>query len=162
MSAQESGHASDDTGALLVSVAARLTRLYGKVLMQLKTPLTFRQQRLLMRVREGHTSLAALAGFANLTVPTVSESIDVLVRRELMTRTENPENRRSMLLRLTPLGERALDEADTALDEVNRLLLTEVAPDQLAVLHKALGNIFDVATTYFRADGTANKAKTRR
>jgi MarR family transcriptional regulator, organic hydroperoxide resistance regulator len=106
--------------------------------------------------------LATLAGFANLTVPTVSESIDVLVRRELMTRTENPENRRSMLLRLTPLGERALDEADTALDEVNRLLLTEVAPDELAVLHKALGNIFDVATTYFRADGTANKAKARR
>jgi DNA-binding MarR family transcriptional regulator len=146
----------------LVAVAARLTRLYGKVLTQLETPLTFRQQRVLMRVREGHTSMATLAGLANLTVPTVSEGIDVLVRRELMTRTENPENRRSMLLRLTPLGERALDEADAALDEVNRILLTEVAPDQLAVLHKALGSIFDAATTYFRADGTVNKAKTRR
>lgn len=141
----------------MVSVAARLTRLYAKVLAQQENALTFRQQRLLMRVREGHSSLATLAAFGNLTVPTVSESIDVLVRRELMTRTENPENRRAMLLRLTPLGERACDAAGAALDEVNRVLLAEVSDRQLTALHKSLDTIFEAATVCFRADDTAKK-----
>lgn len=143
----------------MVSVAARLTRLYGKVLAQQENTLTFRQQRLLMRVREGHSSLATLAAFGNLTVPTVSESIDALVRRGLMTRTENPENRRSMLLRLTPLGERACDAAQTALDEVNRVLLAGIPDEQLAGLHKSLGTIFDAATTCFLAEDTAKEPK---
>ena len=144
----------DDTGALLVSVAARLTRLYAKVLAQQENVLTFRQQRLLMRVREGHSSLATLAAFGNLTVPTVSESVDVLVRRGLLTRAANPENRRSMVLRLTPLGERACDAADEALDEVNRLLLAEVPDRQLTTLHTSLESIFEIATVLFRADDT--------
>lgn len=153
MSGQESGRASDDTGALLVSVAARLTRLYGKVLAHLETPLTFRQQRLLMRVREGHTSLATLAKFGNLTVPTVSESIDVLVRRGLMTRTEHPTSRRSMLLALTPLGERACEAAEAALVEANQYLLAEVSKERRADLHESLSSIFDAATTFFREQG---------
>jgi MarR family transcriptional regulator, organic hydroperoxide resistance regulator len=152
----------EDTGALLVSVAARLTRLYGKVLAQQENALTFRQQRLLMRVREGHSSMATLAAFGNLTVPTVSESIDGLVRKGLMTRTENPENRRSMLLGLTPLGEEACDAADAALDEVNRILLAEISNEQLSTLHEALDTIFEAATECFRADETAKKARVAR
>lgn len=157
MSGQQPGR--DDTGALLVAVAARLTRLYAKVLAQQENAVTFRQQRLLMRVREGHSSLATLAAFGNLTVPTVSESIDVLVRRGLMTRTENPENRRSMLLRLTPLGEQACDTAQAALDEVNRILLAEVPDRQVTALHKSLDTIFEAATVAFRADDPVKKAK---
>ena len=37
----------EDLGLLLVSVSARLSRLYGRVLSRLDAPLTFRQHRLL-------------------------------------------------------------------------------------------------------------------
>jgi DNA-binding MarR family transcriptional regulator len=45
--------------------------------------LTYRQHRILVRVSEGHTSLAAIAALGNLTLPTVPESVDGLVRRGL-------------------------------------------------------------------------------
>src|SRR5688572_9659618 len=98
MSKSQDDRRGEDLGVLLVSASARLSRLYGRVLGQLDTPLTFRQHRLLRRVDEGHTSLAALAAFGNLTVPTVSESIEGLVRRGLLNRQENPQNRRAILL----------------------------------------------------------------
>lgn len=154
MSRSETDHGMgvDETGVLLTSVAARLTRLYGKVLSQLEVPLTFRQQRLLMRVREGHTSLAALAKFGNLTVPTVSESIDLLVRRKLMTRTEHPESRRSLLLTLTPLGEQACAAAQEALAKANAFLLSDIPEDRKDILHESFKTVFDAATTYFLTD----------
>lgn len=162
MDDREAVHATrEDTGALLVSVAARLSRLYGKVLAQLDPPLTFRQQRLLMRVREGHSSLATLAAFGNLTVPTVSESVDVLVRRELMTRTENPESRRSQLLKVTPLGEKALDAANVALREANESVLGDISEKRRLVLHESLVAIFDNATECFRGDGPQAKDNAR-
>lgn len=163
MAPSGNGDESDgDTGALLISAAARLNRLYGKELAQLDNPLTFRQQRLLMRVREGHSSLATLAAFGNLTVPTVSESVDVLVRKGFMTRKENPESRRSQLLSLTPLGAKALDAADAALRDVNEFLLAGLPEEQRVALHRSLTTIFDRATTRFRADGTPPKSGSKR
>lgn len=143
---------ANDAAALLVSTSARLTRLYGKVLGQLEVPLTFRQHRLLMRIGEGHTSLAALAGFGKLTLPTVSESVDVLVRRDLITRQAHPASRRSLVLGLTPRGEDANRAAQAALADLGRNLLRDVSDDQRRVLAEALRTIFDAATSYFTAE----------
>ena len=84
------------TGQLLVSVAARLTRLHTRLLAKLDTPLTFRQYRSLIRRHAGCSSLTELASFGNLTIPTVSEGVDVLVRRGLLTRVPNREDRRAI------------------------------------------------------------------
>lgn len=137
-------------GVLLVSVAARLSRLYGRVLGQLDTPLTFRQHRLLRRVHEGNTSLASLAAYGNLSIPTVSESIDLLVRRGLMDRRENPRNRRSMLLRLTPKGMDVKEAGDEVLDAVGDRLLSSVPAEHQPILHSSLTAIFDAATEMFQ------------
>jgi DNA-binding MarR family transcriptional regulator len=151
----------DDLGVLLVSVSARLTRLYGRVLGRLDTPLTFRQHRMLRRVSEGHTSMAALAAFGNLTVPTVSESVEVLVRRGLMKRQENPQNRRSLLLSLTPDGLAAKEAADTALARVGHRLLHAVPEERQQLLHESLVAIFDAATDIFlEPDVTGSSAAT--
>ncbi|GAA1318573.1 MarR family winged helix-turn-helix transcriptional regulator [Pseudonocardia xinjiangensis] len=151
MSRGPNGERNDeDLAVLLVSVSARLTRLYGRVLGQLDTPLTFRQHRMLRRVSEGHTSMAALAAFGNLTVPTVSESVEVLVRRGLMKRQENPQNRRSLLLSLTPDGLAAKEAADTALAAVGDRLLHAVPDDRHELLHESLAAVFDAATDIFQ------------
>jgi len=140
------------TGVLLVSTAARLSRLYGKALGQLEVSLTFRQHRLLLRVAQGHRSLAALAAFGNLTLPTVSESVEVLVRRELLRRDRNPEDRRVMLLALTPLGQAANQAAEAALAQVNEALLADISADARVVLHESLQSVFSTATSYFQDD----------
>lgn len=161
MSPGPSGERSDeDLGVLLVSVSARLTRLYGRVLGQLDTPLTFRQHRMLRRVAEGHTSMAALAAFGNLTVPTVSESVEVLVRRGLMNRQENPQNRRSLLLSLTPDGEAAKEAADMVLTEVGEQLLQAVPEERQQLLHESLASIFDAATEIFQQPNAAGPKAT--
>lgn len=142
----------EPTAQLLILAAARLTRLHGRVLGQLAVPLTYRQHRLLVRVGEGHTSLAALAAFGNLTLPTVSESVDGLVRRGLLTRTARAGDRRARPLGLTPQGRAACAAGQEALGEVAEGLLSELSDEHRRVLHEALTTVFDAATAYFQAE----------
>ncbi|GAA0935046.1 MarR family winged helix-turn-helix transcriptional regulator [Pseudonocardia zijingensis] len=102
---------------LLSVTASRLVRLQTEVLENLEIPLTYRQERTLTRVQQGYTSVISLARLANLTLPTVSETVSVLVRRGLISRQEDPKDRRLSLLELTPLGVKALAAARTALEE---------------------------------------------
>jgi DNA-binding MarR family transcriptional regulator len=145
----------EDLGVLLVSASARLNRLYGRVLGQLDTSLTFRQHRLLRRVAQGHTSMAALAAFGNLTLPTVSESVEGLVRRGLLNRQENPQNRRQTVLSLTPEGRAAKEAGDAALEAVNARLLQAVPEEHQQVLHESLASLYDAATEVFRQPDSA-------
>ncbi|GAA0936138.1 MarR family winged helix-turn-helix transcriptional regulator [Pseudonocardia zijingensis] len=139
-----------DLGELLVSVSARLSRLYGRVLGQLDISLTYRQHRLLRRVSEGHTSMAVLAEIGNLTVPTVSESVEGLVRRGLLDRQVNPQNRRQMVLSLTAEGRRAKEAGDVALEGVNGRLLRAVPDEHRQVLEESLASLYGAATEAFR------------
>jgi MarR family transcriptional regulator, organic hydroperoxide resistance regulator len=149
------GHDAD-LGVLLVSASARLNRLYGRVLGQLDTSLTFRQHRLLRRVGEGHTSLAALAAFGNLTLPTVSESVEGLVRRGLLNRRENPRNRRQTVLSLTAAGREAKVAGDAALASVNDRLLRVLSDERREALRESLTLLYGAATEVFREpDATA-------
>jgi hypothetical protein len=51
------------------------------LLSSLEVPLTFRQCRTLTRVAGGRTSPSQLAAIGNLLLPTVSENVEILVRR---------------------------------------------------------------------------------
>jgi DNA-binding MarR family transcriptional regulator len=157
--ASQDDRRGEDLGVLLVSASARLNRLYGRVLGQLGTSLTYRQHRLLRRVSEGHTSLAALAAFGNLTVPTVSESVEGLVRRGLLDRKVNPQNRRQMVLSLTAEGRDAKEAGDVALQALNDRLLRVVPDEHRQVLQESLAALYDAATEAFQQpDATAAAA----
>jgi MarR family transcriptional regulator, organic hydroperoxide resistance regulator len=144
----------DPTANLLVVVAARLNRLTGRVLSRLDIPLTYRQHRLLYRVSQGVTSLAALASYGNLTLPTVSESIDGLVRRGLLIRRPDPEDRRQRHLELTELGRSACTAGQLALGKIMEELINDLPPEHRDVLHETLASVYDAATTHFKADGS--------
>lgn len=153
MTQADSAHVSrldTNTGQLLVSVAARLTRLHTRLLGKLETPLTFRQYRSLIRVHAGCSSLTELASFGNLTIPTVSEGVDVLVRRGLLTRVPNREDRRAISLEITPAGIEAVAAADAVLEEVANDLISSVSPEGRALLPETLASIFEAATAYFQ------------
>lgn len=148
-----------DLGVQLVSSSARLSRLYGRVLGQLDPPLTYRQHRLLRRVGEGHASMAVLAARGNLSIPTVSESVDGLVRRGLLDRRTNPQNRRQAVLSLTPTGSTAVVAGDAALAALNERLLVGLPDRHRQELSAALTTIYDAATEAFRQlDGSSAPA----
>jgi len=142
----------DPTAHLLVVVAARLNRLTNKVLSQLDIPLTYRQHRLLYRVSKGTTSLAELASYGNLTLPTVSESLDGLVRRGLLIRRPAPQDRRQRHLELSDLGRSACTAGQLALGKIMEDLINDLPPEHREVLHETLASVYDAATTHFKAD----------
>jgi len=101
-------------GRRLIRLGSRIHRLQVERLETLSTPLSIRQYRILDRVDQGITSLGRLAELARRQPSTVSKSADSLVRQGLLTRQEAVEDRRAMVLHLTPAGAKLLAEARAA------------------------------------------------
>ena len=141
--------ALDRDQELLVTVSARLRRLNAIVLGNLDVPLTFRQYRTLTRVRGGYTALRQLTVRANLTLPTVSETVDGLVRRGLMETRPSEVDRRAIVLSVTEAGPAAAAAGDVALREVIGTLTQELSDDKRAELTDSLRVLYAAATRYF-------------
>ena len=102
MSSPETLPTSQRFGEMLLSFSGRIHRLQTEILSGLQVPLTIRQYRILRRVDAGHTSLMALCRLAHRNPPTMSESVNKLVRQGLLTRETERSDRRTMVLGLTP------------------------------------------------------------
>jgi len=139
-----------DTFDLLLAVPARLSRLHTAILGALDPKLTFRQYRTLSRVAGGFTTFSELAAKGNLTLPTVSENVDGLVRRGLMTTTVSATDRRAAILGITDEGRRAVAAADTALRDFWEFVIEGMPATELHAATNALGSIYERATTFFR------------
>jgi DNA-binding MarR family transcriptional regulator len=107
----------------LFELVPRVNRLQNIALKDMNPALTFRQFRLLKRVEQGHRTITAIAAVGTLSLPTISESIESLVKKRLLRREDNPEDRRTSQLVLTELGLRAVNEAQGLLDDVSEWLL---------------------------------------
>jgi DNA-binding MarR family transcriptional regulator len=121
-----------DVATLLFQLAPRLTRLENEVLKDSGVPLTFRQYRLLLRVRDGASTLGELRTPSTLTLSAVSESVDGLVQRGLLTREVDPRDRRAITITTTQDGRAVLDRAAAALSGLGEELLREISPQELA------------------------------
>jgi DNA-binding MarR family transcriptional regulator len=139
----------EDDYELLVSVAARLNRTSAMLLASLPVPLTFRQYRTLSRVIGGYTSLGQLAKRGNLSLPTVSENVDGLVKRGLMTTTQSESDRRAIVLQVTDAGREAAAAGQAAMSDLVGALLSELEPDRRADLQASLQVVYESATRYF-------------
>ena len=60
-------------------------------------------------IRRGHCSVSELADVRNISRPAVSQGVDALVNKRLVTRTQSKEDRRFVELELTPEGNALLD-----------------------------------------------------
>jgi DNA-binding MarR family transcriptional regulator len=130
-------------GEMLLNFSGRLTRLQTEILSRLEVPLTIRQYRILSRVGAGHTSLTALCRLAHRNPPTMSESVNKLVKQGLLTRETGTSDRRRMELALTDAGRAAAEAARGALEKFSTELtagLDEPIRDELfAVMHRLYG-----------------------
>jgi DNA-binding MarR family transcriptional regulator len=139
----------EDDVELLISVAARLNRTSAVLLASLEVPLTFRQYRTLRRVAGGYTSLGQLARRGNLSLPTVSESVDGLVKRGLIRTAQSEADRRAIVLHATDAGRAAAEAGHRALSELVGSLLDGFSAEQRSWLQKHLEQIYEAATVYF-------------
>jgi DNA-binding MarR family transcriptional regulator len=132
-------------GRALLRLGSRLHRLYAETIEGLSTPLSVPQYRILERVGLGVASLGQLAELARRQPPTISKSVDSLVRQGLLTRAEAAADRRATALSLTPRGAALLREAHAELDRLGRWLAEAAGdlgdagdPEQLAAFAAGL------------------------
>lgn len=67
------------------------------------------QFHILRQVRRGLVSISALAAARNISRPAISQAVEVLVQKGLLTRTTDPRDRRYIQLSLTAPGNALLD-----------------------------------------------------
>ena len=83
------------------------SRIHGIAVDKFK--MTEEQFQVLRRIRKGYTSVSALAEASQTSRSAVSKAVDALVRRGLVTRSQDPEDRRNIPLALTDEGQRVMD-----------------------------------------------------
>jgi DNA-binding MarR family transcriptional regulator len=135
-------------GRRMLTVSARLFRIQQQNLAGLDEPLTFRQFRILARVKEGTGSAGVLGRRMRLAPATVSQSVDGLVRRGLLHRATSAEDRRTRVLTLTPDGEAALAAAEAEMSEVGGQIMQACPPEIRPYLPELLERVHEIATAW--------------
>jgi len=110
-------------------VLARLSRVVESALGD--DDLSISQYRLLAFLAQGDWAASALADRLNVSRPSVTGLVDGLVKRGLVERRPDADDRRRIDHVLTSAGRTALRDADERADDRLRKLLAEV-PDDLA------------------------------
>lgn len=86
--------------------------------------------------RGGEMTMSRLADVLNVSLSNATGLIDRLEERGFIERNRVPEDRRVVLVRVTPEGERMLREIDAMSDEILRTVLDRLPGSQLrAVAH---------------------------
>ena len=99
------------SSALLLLPAPR-ARARGRAARRpLSNKLSLAQSRLLEPLADGRPAKQQYAEQAGVSSPTATRMVDLLVRRRLVTRLEDPVDRRAVLISLTPAGPRPGGEA---------------------------------------------------
>lgn len=107
------------TGEALLRLGMRLYRLELEALDSLRVSISIRQYHILDRVAHDITSMTELANLAHRQPPTISRSVDSLVRQGLLARQTSLFDRRAATLSITPAGQAVLDEARCALQALS-------------------------------------------
>jgi len=87
----------------------------------------------------GATRMSVLAEKLGVSLPTVTKSVDRLVARGVVTREDDPEDRRVVLCRLTEDGQKMIIQLWQSARERTRKLLSALSASELKVVDQALG-----------------------
>ena len=71
--------------------------------------ITLDQFHVLRHIRRGYTSVAELAEKKQISRPAVSQAVQILVKKGLVTRQTDASDRRSIHLELTPYAQKVMD-----------------------------------------------------
>jgi DNA-binding MarR family transcriptional regulator len=98
----------------------------------------------LMRLKQAPAAMSDIARHLGVSMPTVSRSIDVLVDRGWVERTNDPSDRRQTLARLTAEGRRVTAAMRRQSERHLAALLAPLTPQQRAQVMASLDLLKDV------------------
>lgn len=98
--------------------------------------------------RTSGVSLKELASRLRLDKGWVSRAVEKLVEEGAIARTPDPNDRRAVMLRLTPAGRRLHREIETALDEQIESVFRELAPSDRDRVGAALTKLLEVYAAF--------------
>lgn len=91
------------------------------------------QYHLLEPLLDGPLTNRELAELAGVSSPTATRMVDGLVARELVTRIEDPADRRAVVISLTEPGRKAVTDKTREYDQARRRIAAALAPDEQEV-----------------------------
>ena len=100
--------ASEAAARGLLDVVMLVMRTVAADMRKSPRPLAPAQMGMLMRIAAGPCTMSDLARYQAVSLPTISKSIDMLVRRGWVERWVDKHDRRQTIARLTPSGKRML------------------------------------------------------
>jgi len=104
-----------------------------------KFDISVEQFHILRHVRRGTGSVSELATAKNISRPAISQAVEVLVKKGLLTRVQSTQDRRFIELTLTDAGNKLLD---TVFQETRAWMKERMSPlslDELEIVAKAMG-----------------------
>jgi DNA-binding MarR family transcriptional regulator len=111
-----------------------------------KQPLAPAQLGTLLKIGAGPCTLSELARHQAVSLPTVSRSVDMLVRRGWVERTMDDTDRRQMLLGLTEQGREVLADVKARAEQHIAAKLSSMSSSDRADLAGAAGLLASVFT----------------
>jgi MarR family transcriptional regulator, organic hydroperoxide resistance regulator len=91
------------------------------------------QYHLLEPLLDGPLTNRELAELAGVASPTATRMVDGLLGRELVTRIEDPSDRRAVVISLTDAGRKALSDKTREYDKARRRIAAALEPDEQVV-----------------------------
>ncbi|MBO7725064.1 MAG: winged helix DNA-binding protein [Thermoguttaceae bacterium] len=141
----------DPCSALFITVNALIA--YGDAVVGAKRnkelQSLFPRQKMALFVIEASTRLvpdgvplSTVARTINIPLPSASQLIETLVKKNLVSRTTNPENHRSVRITLTELGRKLTREIVAVVDGKLRELQEGLSPAEIAAFDKVILHCF--------------------
>ena len=103
-----------------------------------KFQMTEEQFQVLRRIRKGSASVSALAEANRTSRSSVSKAVDALVRRGLVARSQDPDDRRNVPLALTDEGQRVMDAIFTEAEAWLSARFARLTADELSLSLQAM------------------------
>ena len=103
-----------------------------------KFDITVEQFHVLRYVRKGTESMSELATAKNISRPAISQAVEVLVKKGLLTRVQSVQDRRYVELALTDAGNNLLDTVFKETREWMKERMQTLTADELETIAKAM------------------------
>lgn len=100
--------------------------------------ITVEQFHVLRHVRRGIASMSELADAKNISRPAISQAVDILVNKGLLTRAQSTQDRRYVELALTGAGNHLLDTVFKETREWMKQRMRTLTANELETIAKAM------------------------
>ncbi len=122
---------------------------------QLFVNMTFNQLRMikfvyiLNREYPDGVTLKVLAESLSITPAAASEMVDALVRKDMLRREHNQQDRRAVAITLAPGSRKRFQECEAAFDQLSAEFLKGINPDERETFLKVLGQLNEYIDSNF-------------